>query len=265
MALSTASAAQTASAAVSGGRAKAFVVRLAKLGPRVAGSRAEAQAARLVRDELKELGLSSAVQRVPLPSGGLSRNVVARTGSPIRVLLVAHLDSVSAGPGANDNGSGVAALLELARALREIPGVLFAWVGAEERVETGSRLHFGSARLVQSLGPRIRAGIELALTLDMVGYGTVLNVRGLEAEPNRSARLTLKQAKALALPASHLPDSGLSDHAELTRAGIPAALITWRWDTCWHKACDTAGHVRPWKIAAAARLALATTRLVLAG
>ncbi|MGH3660224.1 MAG: M28 family peptidase, partial [Micromonosporaceae bacterium] len=54
------------------------------------------------------------------------RNVIAqtRTGSPDRVVMAgAHLDSVPAGPGINDNGSGVAALLEIAVRLGGSPPV----------------------------------------------------------------------------------------------------------------------------------------------
>ena len=48
-----------------------------------------------------------------------SQNVIAGTQAQGRVLLVgAHLDSVLAGPGINDDGTGVAALLEIARVTR---------------------------------------------------------------------------------------------------------------------------------------------------
>ena len=200
---------------------------------------------------LRELGYDIAIQGLALPHGGTSRNVVARTAGPLRAIVVAHLDGVRAGPAANDNGSGVAVLLELARALRGESGLLLAAVGAEERVETRSRTHLGSARLVESLSGADRKTIKLALALDMVGYGATLNVRGIEPQPNRSARLLLRHGGL------YLQDRGESDHAELTRAGIPAAWIEWREDPCWHAACDTADRVKPWKLGAAARLALA--------
>ncbi len=85
----------------------------------------------------------------------------------------------------------------------------------------------------------------------MVGYGATLNVRGLETAPNRTARLVLTHGR------TYMRDAGESDHAELTRAGIPAAWIEWRQDPCWHTACYTADRVKPWKLGAAARLALA--------
>lgn len=247
----------------SGTRAHSTVRALAALGPRVAGSATERRAAAIVRARFAKLGLVAVVQAVPLPRGGASRNLVFRTGgTPLRAIVVAHLDGVSAGPAANDNGSGIGALLEVARELGETPGVLYAALGAEERVMTGSTLHLGSARLVGSLSPADRRSVRLALSLDMVGYGPTLNVRGLERRPNRSALRALAASRRLGLPATYLEDRGQSDHEELTRGGVPAAWVEWRWDPCWHTACDRAGRVRPEKLAAAIRLTVAAVRAV---
>lgn len=243
-----------------GTRAQATVRALAELGPRVAGSATERRAAAVVRARFAKLGLEAVVQAVPLPRGGASRNLVFRTGGPTRAIVVAHLDGVSAGPAANDNGSGVAALLEVARELGGRPGVLYAALGAEERVMTGSKLHLGSARLLRSLGPAERRSVRLVLSLDMVGYGPTLNVRGLEIGPTRSARITLAAARQLGLRATYLQDRGQSDHEEFTRGGIPATWLEWRWDPCWHTACDRAGRVRADKLSAAIRLAIAAVR-----
>ena len=251
-------------AAMSGPRAKAFVERLAAAGPRVAGSANERRAARLVSARLRELGYPVTLQKFALPRGGESRNVVARTKGPIRVVVVAHMDGVSAGPAANDNGSGVAGMLEVAAALRGREGVLLAALGAEERHETGSSLHLGSARLVRSLPRSTRPGIRLALSLDMVGVGTTLNVRGLERSPNRSSRLAIARGRAIGLNPRYLRDSGVSDHAELTRAGIPAALVTWRRDTCWHERCDVASRVSARRLMATARMTVVAARGILA-
>src|SRR5512132_3080427 len=227
-----------------GVRAKQTVRAIAVLGPRVAGSANELRAGRVVRARFARLGLTPVVQGVPLQRGGFSRNLVFRTGGgPLRAIVVAHLDGVSAGPAANDNGSGVGALLEVARELGDTPGVLYAALGAEERVMTGSRLHLGSARLLRSLSRAERGSVRLALSLDMVGYGPELNVRGLERSPNRSAQRTLVAARRLGLRATYLRDRGQSDHEELTRGGLPAAWIEWRWDPCWHTACDRTGRV----------------------
>jgi hypothetical protein len=255
-------AAPAAKVDTAGLRAQQTVRALAVLGPRVAGSPTEQRAARVVRERFAKLGLSPVVQTVPLPRGGASRNLVFRTGDrPVRAIVVAHLDGVSAGPAANDNGSGVGALLEVARELGDTEGVVYAALGAEERVMTGSKLHLGSARLLRSLSPAERHSVRLALSLDMVGYGPELNVRGLERRPNRSAQRALAAARRLGIRATYLRDHGQSDHEELTRGGVRAAWIEWRWDPCWHTACDRVGRVEPAKLAAAIRLTVNAVRL----
>jgi hypothetical protein len=249
-------------ARVSGTRAKAFVTRIAALGPRPAGSANERRAGRMVAARFGRLGLPVTFQAFRLPNGRLSRNVVARTKGPVRAIVVAHVDGVREGPAANDNASGVAAMLEVATVLREREGIVFAALGAEERVETGSSLHLGSARLMRSIPRAVRPSVRLGLSLDMVGVGSTLTIRGLEATPNRSARLAIARGRAIGLRPSYLRDSGVSDHAEMTRGGIPSALVTWRWDTCWHRSCDRASRVRARKLGKTARLAVASVRAV---
>ena len=99
-----------------------------------------------------------------------SRNVIAQTttGNPDNVVMAgAHLDSVPAGPGINDNGSGTAALLETAVRLGGAPAVAnavrFAFWGAEEEGL------IGSTRYVAGLSDADRQKISLYLNLDMVG------------------------------------------------------------------------------------------------
>ena len=77
-----------------------------------------------------------------------TENVIAETsGDPNNVVLVgAHLDSVAAGPGINDNGSGSAAILEIAEqfkrlGLRPRNQVRFVWWGAEELNLLGSQFY----------------------------------------------------------------------------------------------------------------------------
>jgi len=99
-----------------------------------------------------------------------SRNVIAqtRTGASDDVVMVgAHLDSVPDGPGVNDDGSGVATLLEAARQLGATPNatnaVRFAFWGAEEEGLNGSQAY------VDGLDDTARADIAMYLNFDMVG------------------------------------------------------------------------------------------------
>ncbi len=242
-----------------GGRAKQTVTLLASKGPRPAGEPgAEAFAQRFVATELSKLGYRVVLQRIDLPNGRSTRNVVGRSSGRPKVVIVAHLDGVRGSPAANDNASGVAVLLELAASLRHTPGVLVAATGAEERVVTGSRVHLGSLRLLRGISPQARRGVRLAVALDMVGVGTRLHVRGIEREPNRSASLLLAQGGS-----TYLRDDGDSDHAELTRGGLPAAWVQWRDDRCWHAPCDVARRVNPRRLQAAFDLVLRAAELAL--
>ncbi|RWA18431.1 hypothetical protein MBRU_04235 [Mycolicibacterium brumae DSM 44177] len=98
------------------------------------------------------------------------RNVIAQTetGSSSDVVMVgAHLDSVPEGPGINDNGSGVAAVLETAKKLGPKPeianAVRFAFWGAEEVGLVGSQ------KYIETLDEAELRDIALYLNFDMVG------------------------------------------------------------------------------------------------
>jgi len=95
--------------------------------PHPTGSAANAAVRDAIVAELRALGLEPEVQR-RFACGGFTcatvENVVARVqgASPDHaVLLSAHYDSVAAGPGASDDGAGVAAVIEAARALQAGP------------------------------------------------------------------------------------------------------------------------------------------------
>lgn len=99
-----------------------------------------------------------------------ARNVIAqtKTGSANNVVMLgAHLDSVLEGPGINDNGSGVAAVLETAVQLGSRPNirnaVRFAFWGAEELGTVGSENYVASLDVDQL------KDIALYLNFDMLG------------------------------------------------------------------------------------------------
>jgi hypothetical protein len=252
-----------ASASISGVAAKEWAAKIARIGPRPAGGTNEREARGIVRRRLDTLGYAVRAQWVPLPNGRRSRNIIGQTPGPLRVIIVAHIDGVHGTRAANDNASGVGVLLTVAHQLAEKNGVLVAALGAEERMVTGSPWHLGSRRLTRSLTPAQKAGVRLALSIDMVGVGTTLNIRGLEARPNRSARMLLAAARRLGIRASYLRDTGQSDHDDLTRGGVSAAWIEWRWDQCWHRPCDTVSRLKPYRLRPAGRVVLAAARAVL--
>ncbi|AHI28045.1 M28 family peptidase [Marinobacter similis] len=198
-------------------------------------------------------------------------NVIAETtaGRDDRVVVVgAHLDSVSEGPGIQDNGSGSAAILETALqiARQEISPrnkLRFAWWGAEEAGLLGAE-HY-----VANLSPRDIKNIALNLNFDMIGSPNfvrfVYDGDGSDtalAGPNGSKNIEsvfLKYFEEMSLPVEPTAFDGRSDYGPFIAVGIPAGgLFTGaegiktadeaalyggtegdQYDPCYHLACDT--------------------------
>jgi Zn-dependent M28 family amino/carboxypeptidase len=167
-----------------------------------------------------------------------ARNVIAqtKTGSTTDVVMAgAHLDSVPEGPGINDNGSGVAAVLETAVQLGNSPpvhnAVRFGFWGAEELGLIGSRNY------VESLDLDGLKDIALYLNFDMLaspnpGYFTYdgdqslpIDAREGPAAPEGSAGIERTLAAYLGW-AERTPQAtsfdGRSDYDGFALAGIPA-------------------------------------------
>jgi Zn-dependent M28 family amino/carboxypeptidase len=112
---------------------------------------------------------STALVDVDPPESRPQVNVIAELPGPHDdnvVMAGAHLYSVQAGPGINDNGSGSAALLEAAEVLGKLKPentLRFAWWGAEESGLLGSNAY------VAGLSQAERDRIALYLNFDMVG------------------------------------------------------------------------------------------------
>jgi aminopeptidase YwaD len=184
------------------------------------------------------------------------------------VELGAHWDTVPGTVGADDNASGVAALLEVARACAEAPTdrtLRFCFYAHEERGLWGSAAH---ARAVASSGERLVG----ALVMDMVGFAS--HEPDSQDAPVRIPLIAWMPGTAdfifiagnwdsgdladdfedaaeryvPALPvwgvkriAGWFSDSGRSDHASYWEAGLPAILLS---DTAefrsphYHRASD---------------------------
>lgn len=116
-------------------------------------------------------GLTLRVKTDTVAENRTTRNVIAETpgGDPHNVVVVgAHLDSVSRGPGINDNGSGSAAILEIAEvyaAQDRTPRnkLRFMWYAAEEQSLLGSNYY------VANLSADERDDIMAMLNFDMIG------------------------------------------------------------------------------------------------
>jgi len=175
-------------------------------------------------------------------------NVIAESGpaGASRVVMAGgHLDSVTAGPGLNDNGSGIAALLHVAERLadRTLPLRLAFW-GAEEIGLVGSR------RYVDGLSTAERDRIAAYVNLDMVG------TPGAEHQVYDGApRVEAALRRRLPRGADEVTLDDDSDHAPFEDAGIPVGGIFTGLDDCYHRRCDTLGNVDRGVLARSARAA----------
>jgi hypothetical protein len=194
------------------------------------------KAATWARQQLTQLGFQTRTQAVPV-GGGNSRNVIADKpgagkGARRVVLVTAHLDSINLeggsaapAPGADDNASGCAGLLEIGRALgslRNSQDLRLILFGGEEQGL------FGSTRYVASLAAAERSRILAVVNMDMIG---TLNAQKrsllVEGAPVSQSVITgLGEAAAtytqLAVETSLKPAA--SDHVPFIKSGVPAVL-----------------------------------------
>ncbi|WP_110111945.1 M20/M25/M40 family metallo-hydrolase [Bacillus sp. CGMCC 1.16541] len=140
------------------------------------------------------------------------------------VVVGAHYDSVPGSPGANDDASGTAMTLELARVFKDLPTdteLRFVTFGAEEIGLLGSRAY------VKNLTEDEIDRTVAMFNLDMVGSRDAGNLvlRTVDGKPNLVTELS--QASSTRLNGSPTPygQGGSSDHVPFGEVGIPAALF----------------------------------------
>jgi hypothetical protein len=203
--------------------------------PRPVGTVAHARARKYIMSELQALGISPQIQETTVVDpksavdpkmsvAGTVQNVIARlagTGGTKAILLLSHYDSVATGPGASDDGAGVATLLETARALKVGPqlknDVIFLFTDGEEIDLLGAQAFVETHPWTKDIG--------LALNFDT--GGTTGIVYAYETSPG-NARIIHEYAKAVRWPATSsmmyevyrtMPNE--SDFTPLKQAGIP--------------------------------------------
>jgi hypothetical protein len=227
------------------------------------------RAEQYTRERLLAMGYTD-VQYDPFSFSGVNaRNVVATLPGvtrPGRIVLVGgHLDSISPmsgsdAPGANDNASGVAALLIAAKILRqysfESTIKIVAFTGEEQGLH-GSR-HYANAAAARG------DSIVGAVLMDMIGWKNALNQIDIEGE---TAWLPLMNVMSDAV-ARYTTIAGVqrfvsfgSDHVPFQDVGYPAFLaIETEYDDypCYHQTCDTTSWNQPEFGAETIRAVLAT-------
>ncbi|MFJ2028551.1 M28 family peptidase [Streptosporangium sp. NPDC087985] len=245
-------------------------------GNRAHGRPGHLASANYVKGLLDGAGFTTTLQPFSY-SGATGYNVIADWpgGDPNDILMVGgHLDSVTAGPGINDNGSGSAAILETAlevsrQALAPTKHLRFAWWGAEELGLRGSQYY------VTNLPAAERSKIKGYLNFDMVaspnaGYfiydGDDSDRVGSGPGPAGSAQLEATLAayfSSIGVPTRGTDFDGRSDYGPFINVGIPAGgtftgaegikssaqATLWggtagqAFDACYHRACDTSANI----------------------
>lgn len=178
---------------------------------------------------------------VPAGTPGRGTNVFARSApdATCEILIGGHLDTVPGVPGANDNASGVANVLELARAFAaegQTDGLCFAAFSGEE-----SGLH-GSQALVRVL--RERNNLPRAMVnLDVTGAGDGIELIGSDG-PVTTA-LQAADRLEIATRRSQLPENTGSDHQSFAEAGVPVVYFTSGDFGAIHTPNDTVSRIEP--------------------
>jgi aminopeptidase YwaD len=133
------------------------------------------------------------------------------------------------------------------------PTVRFVFFGGEEMSDKNpDHHHYGSRAYVRSLSRSQRSRIAGMVSVDMVGYGSVFNVRSMKVGPRTVVKSLQLSASRQKLKMPFLADPsrfGWSDHEPFERASIPAAWLEWRNDTTCHTRKDTPSHVNGKRLA----------------
>jgi aminopeptidase YwaD len=251
------------------GRAMRTVRHLAgEIGPRLATGPTYVEAAAYVEERFAAEGYDVRRQSFAVPAGdswgvpvegGRSSNVIATvpTFDPAApyVLVGAHLDTVAVAPGAEDNASGVAVLLELARVLGDDQVVLVAFGGEEPR-GPGELHHFGSKAYVAAMSRAERRLLRAMVSLDRVGVGTHVPLGVVVGTSADTVEDLAGTARRLRIPIVVETDAA-SDHESFADADLPAARIGSTPYAGYHSAGDVPAVVHPGQLDRVGRLVTA--------
>jgi aminopeptidase YwaD len=162
------------------------------------------------------------------------RNIIAHRAGVTQpeLLLGAHYDSVADSPGANDNASGTAVLLDVARQIAQTPLGERVWFVAFDGEEEG--LH-GSRAFVQQAQPQFLTGLEGMLNFDMVGVNSNLRATGSAALTEQIQLANSSDDAEIATGAA----GGDSDHASFAAANVPVLFFTRGMEPNYHSPADS--------------------------
>ena len=171
-------------------------------------------------------GIGYAPELHEYPGGTNVYAELAATEGDAQVLVIgAHYDTVPGSPGANDNATGVAMVLALARHLREIPcrdrNVIFVGFDQEEIGLVGSDA-FARFLVDQAVD------VEAVHTIDQMGWDADGD-RNIEIERADPGLFDFYSGPAASLvpPVGLTPtDTGFTDHVSFRAYGLPAVGLT---------------------------------------
>ncbi|HEY7875759.1 MAG TPA: M28 family peptidase [Actinomycetota bacterium] len=218
------------------------------IGVRVRTTRAEKKGTRYIARRFRSMGYNVNVQRFHVDDG-VSHNVVAWWPGSRRYPLIvgAHMDSVPDSPGANDNASGVAVVLENARLFAGTPQaewVRFVAFGSEE-YGTDGRHHVGSEKFVVRLRDEGRRRLPGMVSVDMVADGRPLIVGNSGIAEDSVAKMLYRDLKQEKIGVTYQTTCDCSDNGPFERAGIPAGFMYSGEEPDYHSASDTPANLKP--------------------
>lgn len=231
------------------GRAMDHVRALANdIGVRVRGTSGERRGIRYVNRQLDALGYRTNVQRFRV-DGGRSRNVVGWwPGAGKNIFVIgAHIDTVRGAPGANDNASGVAVMLETARLFAGSPQskwLRFIAFGSEEYGDNGLH-HVGSHKYVKRLGSEGRNRVAGMISVDMIADGRPLIIGWAGIGPQRVARTLYRTLNETNIGVDYQETCDCSDNGPFEIAGIPASFMWSGFEPNYHDSSDTTANMKP--------------------
>jgi len=222
------------------------------------------RAANDLRGQLSGFGYQASLQDVPI-AGGTTLNVIAEKrglggGDRSVTMITAHLDSINhphdgspenpaaPAPGADDNGSGSAGVIEIARVLKDMPighDLRLILFGGEEQGL------FGSKRYLAQLPAQERQRITSVVNMDMIAVANTQRPSVLLEGGDQVSRPMIGELSSAAHTYTQLTvDTSFrphdSDHVPFIDAGVPAALTIEGNDEGnenVHSANDTLNHI----------------------
>ncbi|MFG2137647.1 M28 family metallopeptidase [Streptomyces sp. NPDC048650] len=242
---------------------KADLDQLQSIADANGGNRAHGQAGYkasvdFIKGKLDKAGFTTKLQEFD-NNGAKGYNVIADWpgGDESKTVMTgAHLDSVDAGPGINDNGSGSAGTLEVALAvakadLKPTKHLRFAWFGDEEDGMVGSTAY------VDKLGAD-KSKLDSYLNFDMIGSPNP-GYFVYDDDPRLEKVFKDWYATKKIATEKETEGDGRSDHAPFKDAGVPVGGLfsgadykkteeqakNWggeagtAFDACYHQSCDT--------------------------